>query len=85
MLHAIQHKMDGVNKFVVITDNETWAGRNGHPVEALAKYRKQYVKNAKLIVIGTSVTDFTIADPKDPGMLDIAGFDSAAPQLIQSF
>lgn len=85
MLHAMQHKMDNVNKFVVITDNETYAGRSGHPVEALARYRKQYVKNAKLIVVGTSVTNFTIADPKDPGMLDIAGFDSASPALIQQF
>jgi 60 kDa SS-A/Ro ribonucleoprotein len=84
MLHALEHKMDGVNKFVVITDNETWAG-NVQPVEALARYRKKYVKDAKLIVCGTSSTNFTIADPKDPGMLDIVGFDSAAPMLIQSF
>jgi 60 kDa SS-A/Ro ribonucleoprotein len=84
MLHAIEHKMDGVNKFVVITDNETWAGGT-QPVQALAQYRQRYVKDAKLIVCGTSTTDFTIADPKDPGMLDIVGFDSAAPQLIQSF
>ena len=84
MLHALQHKMDGVDKFVVITDNETWAGRI-QPVEALAQYRAKYKKNVKLIVCGTSATNFTIADPKDPGMLDIVGFDSAAPQLIQSF
>lgn len=84
MLHALEHKMDGVNKFVAITDNETWAGRV-QPVQALAQYRQRYVKDAKLIVCGTSVTNFTIADPKDPGMLDIAGFDSAAPQLIQTF
>jgi 60 kDa SS-A/Ro ribonucleoprotein len=80
----MEHKMDGVNKFVVITDNETWAGHM-QPVEALARYRKQYVKDAKLIVCGTTTSNFTIADPKDPGMLDIVGFDSSAPQLIQSF
>lgn len=84
MEHAIQHKMDGVDKFCVYTDNETYAGRR-QPVQALADYRKRYVKDAKLIVCGTSVTNFTIADPKDPGMMDIVGFDSAAPQLIQSF
>jgi 60 kDa SS-A/Ro ribonucleoprotein len=84
MLHASEHKMDGVNKFVVYTDNETWAGRM-QPVEALARYRAKYVKNAKLIVCGTSVTNFTIADPKDPGMLDVVGFDSNAPALIQAF
>lgn len=84
MLHAIEHKMTNVSKFVVYTDNETYAGRM-QPVEALARYRAQYVRDAKLIVCGTSVTNFTIADPKDPGMLDIVGFDSAAPALIQSF
>ena len=80
MLHASEHKMN-VDKFVTITDNETWAGRM-QPVEALRKYRREHNGGAKCIVIGTSVSEFTIADPKDAGMLDIAGFDSAAPQLI---
>ncbi len=84
MLHAMQHGMDAVNKFCVFTDNETWAGKM-QPVEALARYRKTYVKDAKLIVCGTSVTNFTIADPRDPGMCDIVGFDSSAPMLIQQF
>ncbi len=80
MLHASQHKMN-VDKFVTITDNETWAGRI-QPVQALRDYRKAFNPGAKCIVIGTSVSEFTIADPKDGGMLDIAGFDSAAPQII---
>ena len=80
MLHAAQHKME-VDKFVTITDNETWAG-SVQPVQALRDYRKKFDRAAKCIVIGTSVSEFTIADPKDSGMLDIAGFDSAAPQLI---
>lgn len=84
MEHALQHKMEGINKFCVYTDNETYAGRR-QPVQALAEYRQKHVSDAKLIVCGTSVTNFTIADPKDPGMLDIVGFDSAAPALIQSF
>lgn len=84
MRHAIEHKMSGVDKFVVITDNETYAGRQ-QPVQALRDYRQQYNRQSKLIVCGTSVTNFTIADPKDPGMLDIVGFDSSAPQLIQEF
>jgi len=80
MLHAAQHGMK-VDKFVVLTDNETCAG-SIQPVEALRDYRKKLNPMAKSIVIGTSVSEFTIADPKDAGMLDIAGFDSAAPQLI---
>lgn len=84
MLHALNNKMDGVNKFLIFTDNETWAGQI-QPVQALNQYRQRYVKDAKLIVCGTSTTSFTIADPKDPGMLDVIGFDSSVPQLIQSF
>lgn len=83
MLHASQHGMN-VDRFVVLTDNETWAGQI-QPVQALRDYRKKFNAGAKLVVVGTSVSEFTIADPKDSGMLDIAGFDSAAPQLIATF
>lgn len=82
MLYAMKHRMN-VDKFCVYTDNETWAG-NIHPSQALKQYRAQYGKG-KLIVAGTSVTNFTIADPKDAGMLDVVGFDSATPQLISQF
>jgi 60 kDa SS-A/Ro ribonucleoprotein len=84
MEDALRLKMEGINKFCVYTDNETYAGRR-QPVQALAEYRQKHVSDAKLIVCGTSVTNFTIADPKDPGMMDIVGFDSAAPALIQGF
>lgn len=77
--HAMQHNMD-VDKFVVITDNDINTG--GQPVEALRKYRAKSGKAAKSVVVATSMSNFTIADPKDAGMLDIAGFDSAAPQII---
>ena len=78
--YALQRKIP-VDKFVIITDNETNSGRQA-PVEALNRYRRAMLSNAKSIVIATSVGQFTIADPKDAGMLDIAGFDSAAPQII---
>ena len=83
MQHALQHHMD-VDGFCVITDNETWAG-NVQPTQALRNYRAAHVSTAKLVVIGTSVSNFTIADPKDSGMMDIAGFDSAAPAIIADF
>jgi 60 kDa SS-A/Ro ribonucleoprotein len=28
---------------------------------------------------------FSIADPDDPGMLDVVGFDTATPQLVSEF
>lgn len=77
--HASQNNM-AVDKFVVITDNDINTG--GQPVQALRDYRAKSGKAAKSVVIATSMTEFTIADPKDAGMLDIAGFDSAAPQII---
>ena len=77
--HAVQNNMS-VDKFVVITDNDINTG--GQPVLALRDYRKKSGKAAKSVVIATSMSEFTIADPMDAGMLDIAGFDSAAPQII---
>lgn len=80
MRHALQLGMQ-VDKFVTITDNETWAGQE-QPVQSLKKYRDKYNAAAKCVVIGTQMSEFTICDPKDAGMLDVAGFDSAAPQII---
>lgn len=82
MLYALARNMN-VDKFCVYTDNETYAG-SIHPSQALKKYRDKTGKG-KLVVCGTSTTNFSIADPKDAGMLDIVGFDSAAPQLISQF
>jgi 60 kDa SS-A/Ro ribonucleoprotein len=83
MLDALEKKIF-VDTFIVFTDNETWAGKI-HPVQALKKYRKAMNPNAKLVVMGMTLTNFTIADPKDPGMLDLVGLDSSAPQLIANF
>lgn len=70
--------------FVVITDNESYAGRQ-HPVEALRAYRKQTGINAKLAVIAMTSTGFSIADPTDGGMLDMVGFDSNGPAILAEF
>lgn len=70
--------------FVVITDNETYAGRR-HPHVALQDYRKKMGIDARLIVVGVAANDFTIADPNDRGMLDVVGADSNLPKLIAEF
>lgn len=83
-LHGAQHNI-AADKLVIITDSETWAGRI-QPSQALRDYRQKVNKpHAAQVVIGTSVSEFTVADPKDPLQLDIAGFDSAAPQIISQF
>jgi len=73
-----------VDAFVVYTDNEV--NRGYHPFQALARYRREMKKpDAKLIVVGMTASKFSIADPRDPGMLDVAGFDTAAPGLMAEF
>ena len=83
MIYALQNRLE-VDAFVVYTDNETWAG-NIHPTQALVQYRQATGINAKLIVVGMTATQFTIADPNDAGMLDVAGFDASCPAIMADF
>ncbi|HYR11870.1 MAG TPA: TROVE domain-containing protein [Longimicrobium sp.] len=73
-----------VDVFVVYTDNETWAG-SIHPAQALRRYRERMGIAARLVVVAMASNGFSIADPEDAGMLDVVGFDAAAPQLIADF
>ncbi len=80
--HAMTNKI-AVDTFVIITDNEVNTGV--HPSYALKRYRDTMGIPAKLVVAGVTATDFTIADPNDPGMLDVVGFDANAPKVIADF
>jgi 60 kDa SS-A/Ro ribonucleoprotein len=84
MEHALKTKGADFDTFVVITDNETWAGSR-HPDQALRRYRQHIGHDAKLAVLATEATPFTIADPNDPGMMDFVGFDSNAPRVLADF
>lgn len=84
MIWAMKHKVQA-DAFIVITDNETWANPQLHPIQALQKYREAMGIPAKLIVLAMTSSGFTIADPADGGMLDCAGFDTAVPRLIADF
>jgi 60 kDa SS-A/Ro ribonucleoprotein len=83
MLHAMEKGLK-VDAFVVYTDSETWAG-SIHPVQALRDYRTKTGIAAKLAVVGMVSNGFSIADPNDGGMLDVVGFDAAAPAVIADF
>ena len=72
---------DGV---VVLTDNETWAGRQ-HPVQALEAYRRSVNARARVVVVSMTATGMLIADPADDGVLNVAGLDSSLPRLITGF
>ncbi len=83
MLYALAQER-AVDTFVIYTDSETWAG-DIHPVQALRDYRLASGIDARLVVVGMVSNGFSIADPADPGMLDVVGFDTATPQLISDF
>jgi 60 kDa SS-A/Ro ribonucleoprotein len=83
MTWALKNKIEA-DVFVIYTDSETWCGRI-HPIQALREYRSKMNIPAKLIVVGMIANEFSIADPNDAGMLDIVGFDSAAPTVMADF
>jgi len=83
MLYAAGNKID-VDTFQIYTDNETWFG-SIHPHQALKAYRSKSGIGARLAVVACTATNFTIADPSDPGQLDVCGFDTATPNVLSSF
>lgn len=84
MEEAIKNKWD-VDVFIILTDCETYQGKR-HAHIALEDYRRKLNKpGAKLIVIGMTSNGFSIANPDDPNMLDIVGFDANIPALIADF
>lgn len=83
----IQYAIDNnlpVDAFVIYTDSETWQGRE-HPAQAIRRYRQHSGINAKMVVVALASTKHTIADPGDAGMLNVVGFDTAAPNVISQF
>lgn len=83
MLYALERGISA-DAFVIYTDSETYAGTI-HPAQALRQYRERTGIAAKLVVVGLVSNGFSIADPNDAGMLDVVGFDTAAPAAIADF
>lgn len=84
MLYAQAQERE-IDTFVILTDSETWAGGVSHPAQALEDYRRASGIPARLVVVGMVANQFSIADPADPGMLDVVGLDTATPQVISDF
>ncbi|MEO1270633.1 MAG: TROVE domain-containing protein [Myxococcota bacterium] len=74
----------GFDMFVVYTDNDTNSNRID-PHIALERYRDLTGIPARLVVQAMTADRFSIANPADPGMLDLCGLDSAAPRLTTDF
>lgn len=83
MIYAANRGLE-VDTFIVYTDNETWYG-DIHPAQALKLYRKETGINARLIVVAMTAGSSSIADPSDPGMLDVVGFSTDIPTVMSAF
>lgn len=90
-LWALEKKLE-FDAFGVYTDNDTgtgsywgWGRRSMQPADALRKYREETGIPARLAVLATEPYNYSIADPKDAGMLDICGFDGSVPAVISDF
>lgn len=81
--HALKNEIE-VDTFVIMTDNETYAGGT-HVSVALNGYRQKMGINSKLVVVGMTSTGFSIGDPNDAGTLNVVGFDASAPAVIADF
>jgi len=80
---ALSHKVV-CDAFVLITDNETWHG-NRHTTRVLEDYRLAVNPQARVIVLSMTANGTQVVDPKDPGVLAVAGFDSSLPTLISGY
>jgi 60 kDa SS-A/Ro ribonucleoprotein len=81
--YATQNRVH-VDGIVVFTDNETWAGRQ-HRVQALDAYRRSVNPATRVVVVSMTAAGYTIADPRDEGVLQVASLDGALPKLIDGF
>jgi 60 kDa SS-A/Ro ribonucleoprotein len=73
-----------VDGIVVLTDNETWAGRS-HPSQALDAYRRAVNPDARVVVVALTPGGYSIGAPKDAGVLNVAGLDASLPMLVNGF
>jgi 60 kDa SS-A/Ro ribonucleoprotein len=82
-LWAAQERLD-VDGFVVFTDNETWAG-HAHPSQNLTSYRHVRNPSARVVVAAMTAAGYSIGDPADAGVLNVAGMDASLPQIVNGF
>ncbi|MES9539674.1 TROVE domain-containing protein [Actinomadura sp. NPDC000600] len=80
---AQQQRLD-VDGVVVFTDNETWAGRQ-HPSQALAAYRRAVNGDVRVVLAAMAANGHTIGDPRDEGVLNMAGLDASLPMVVNGY
>lgn len=83
MLNAFENRYP-IDTFVILTDNEHNSGIM-KPYQALDMYNDKMGRTANLAVVSMTPDKHSIADPTRNDMLDIAGLDTAVPDLISTF
>lgn len=84
MRWAIDNRIKTDN-FIILTDNETWAGQAGHPNQIMEEYRQKINPEAKIVNVGMTAVAGSINDPKDLRALDVVGFSADVPAVIGQF
>lgn len=79
---AIKDKVK-YDAFVVLTDNDVNGGY--HSKQLLDTYRATVNPKAKMIVVGMTANNFSIASPDDVLSMDIAGMDAGIMTAIEKF
>jgi 60 kDa SS-A/Ro ribonucleoprotein len=83
---AIKYALHTKNKYdaiVILTDNETWAGKS-HASQELDLYRK-INPNVKVIEIGMAANSISNYGIEDKNVLRVAGFDSTVAEVLNKF
>jgi 60 kDa SS-A/Ro ribonucleoprotein len=81
---GLSAKKQVFDAFVILTDNETWAG-NGHTSEVLETYRAQVNSKARLVCCAMAANQANVVDPNDPLSFGCAGLDASVPDLVTEF
>ncbi|SEH01479.1 SS-A/Ro ribonucleoprotein [Nonomuraea solani] len=80
---ARQQRME-TDGIVLFTDNETWSGQT-HPSQELDAYRRTVAAQSRVVVASMTATGGTIGDPRDEGVLNVAGLDASLPLIVNGF
>lgn len=73
-----------IDVFVIYTDSQSWYG-SMHPLQAIQQYRKKTGIPAKLVTVAMATNRFSIGDSEDSGMMELVGFDTMTPKLLELF
>ncbi|GAA4373514.1 TROVE domain-containing protein [Actinomadura verrucosospora] len=79
-----QHQRLEVDGMVLFTDNETWAGRQ-HASQALDAYRQTVNGDVRVLLAAMAANGHTIGDPRDEGVLHMAGLDASLPMVVNGY